>query len=130
MTDRSDTEIAEEGPASHDELTMLRVAWSVTPDRFGEWSLHLAQIGVDGHEEHLAELPLDPDLTVEMVDALVLAHEDMTGENLLLTEGGPAGQPDVPFWPPRHWAEHPRFRTVVITAAITMALTLLIVNLL
>lgn len=130
MTDRAHTEIADQGTDDQDELTMMRVAWSVTPDRFGEWSLHLAQIGVDGHEDHLAELPLDPDLTVEMVDALALAHEDMTGENLLLVEGEPAEQPDVPFWPPRHWAEHPRFRTIVITAVITMALTLLIVNLL
>lgn len=113
-----------------EDESYVRVSWAVVPDAVDGWSLQLAQIGVGGEEVLVADLPLDDEgLLPELVDALAAAHRDMTGESLLSATPTGFSQEPAAIWPPSRWADHPQFRTVVITAVVAIALTLLLTNL-
>lgn len=140
--DREHLQVDQAAPVDQDEYdddlydedtddAPVRVSWAVVPDAVDGWSLQLAQIGAGGQEVLVADLPLDEDgLLPELVDALAAAHRDMTGEELL--GASPAGftHETAPIWPPSRWADHPQFRTVVITVVITAALILFLTNVL
>lgn len=108
----------------------VRVSWAVVPDAVDGWSLQLAQIGAGGQEVLVADLPLDDEgLLPELVDALAAAHRNMTGEDLLSASPADFSEEPAAIWPPSRWADHPKFRTIVITALVAIAVTLLLTNL-
>lgn len=102
---------------------LVRVAWTVQRhEPTGEWALHLYEIGADGTEEPLTEMPLDPDTAGEMSTALATAYQDMTGTDLPTADFAGAQHQGGRF-------SRDQVRTGVLIALLAVILVAFVVNL-
>lgn len=124
-----DVEYLDDDEVDDDLYDDVAVVWEVEPGQRRTWSFALKQITRGGREELIAELPLDGEGAADLIGALDVAYQQMTGETLLRVEDFTAAAEPV-TWQPSTWSNSPQFRTVVITAVVAIAVTLLAVNLL